>query len=325
MNLKNELRISKLLNGYRKRPEIIGAAIELGHGTVLARLVAEGGLWRIATPDTDVLAALLFAAYGPRVDSDRASAMIKSAMRSLIRGNRSGAAEALAALRLDPLSVEDAERLLAVDRLLKSRVSPAEALARTCPISWTKYDPAEPRDERGRWTADGSAASRGDQVGLIPAADQKRDWADQADKEKFVDANLAAAQRVADRLGIPVENLLGLAASENSYGMKGRFAAANNILNMHYPAPLAIDQSPSKEDKTVAVAVYASTADCMNSFALRFGSLIQGISDPQQFLTILQNAHAFGVYPDGSPNPVLLRNGLDAIRQIRVLVSRRKI
>ena len=40
----------------------------------------------------------------------------------------------------------------------------------------------------------------------------------QAMKERFVDAHLADAQKAADQLGIPVENILGVSALESNWG-----------------------------------------------------------------------------------------------------------
>jgi hypothetical protein len=201
-------------------------------------------------------------------------------------------------------------------------------------MSLAKFDPDEPRDERGRWTTSGASGGENDPnakttTNLSPSAGDtvfvsgKKDWADDADKEKFIDANLDAAQKAADKLGVPVENILGLAASENTYGLKGNFVAGNNILNMHYPAPYAIGSMPSGKDGPMAV--YANTADCIDSFVASYGDRVKGVTDPEQFVTILQRTHAFGVNQDGSPNPNFLSNALSAIHQVHIHLARRRI
>ena len=78
--------------------------------------------------------------------------------------------------------------------------------------------PEEPRDpsgipEGGRWTSDEGEAQ---DANIQPAAGQTSEVP--AKKERFVDAHLADAQKGADRLGVPVENILGLSALEFDLG-----------------------------------------------------------------------------------------------------------
>jgi hypothetical protein len=61
----------------------------------------------------------------------------------------------------------------------------------------------------GDWTTGGGA---GGEANVRPAAAPANPV--QEMKERFVDAHLADAQKAADQLGIPVENILGLSALE---------------------------------------------------------------------------------------------------------------
>ena len=56
---------------------------------------------------------------------------------------------------------------------------------------------------------------------------------------KFVKKCRPDCQPIADRLKVPVENILGLAAQESQYG-EGRIASQyNNYFSMHAPAVVA--------------------------------------------------------------------------------------
>ena len=87
----------------------------------------------------------------------------------------------------------------------------------------------------GDWTNDGGAS--GGDVNIRPAAAPMNPV--QARKERFVDAHLADAQKAADKLGIPVENILGLSALESNWGISRFASQGNNFFGIHYPAPYA--------------------------------------------------------------------------------------
>jgi hypothetical protein len=171
----------------------------------------------------------------------------------------------------------------------------------------------------GRWTADAGS----DDTVIEPAAVQID--ATQAKKERFVDAHLADAQEVADRLGVPVENILALSALESRWG-EHRFAAENNnYFGIHYPAPYATGyvsagRGPAK------VAVFASYADSARSFEAVSGQIIGGIRDPQAFAAGLQNSGKFGIDPDtGKKIPGYVEGVAATIRGLRSTVARRRL
>lgn len=87
------------------------------------------------------LATLLKSAYGPTVDPSRSYPGLDVITQALNRGDIGRAMVATVHLRLPRLNNDDALRVAYANETL------------------SKYDSSEPRDERGRWTASGGAAS----------------------------------------------------------------------------------------------------------------------------------------------------------------------
>lgn len=124
-------------------------------------------------------------------------------------------------------------------------------------------------------------------------------------KEKYTDDHLADAQKVADRLKVPVENILGLSALEGGWGVIGRFPTeGNNFFGLHYSRndPHASGYLLTS-DGAVKVAKYPNYAASANAFADKYGHLVQGVQDPQEFAKRLQDAGLFGINRDGSKVP----------------------
>jgi len=115
----------------------------------------------------------------------------------------------------------------------------------------------------------------------------------QAKKERFVDAHLADAQKIADQLGVPVENIIGVSAVESGWG-ESRFAAdGSNYFGLHYPAPYATGYLVAR-DGGAKVATFASYADSLRSFAVISGSLVHGVTDPSGFAAVCRTAASSG-------------------------------
>ena len=254
---------------------------------------------------------------------------IKSAGERLLRGNGRGAEGTLDAARFDDIPDDGAERLFATDALIKAGMPAREALGKVRPgLTLAKYNPDEPRDERGRWTDGGGEQSTDDapaESPMLQPVAATTTGATEADKEKFTDDHLADAQYWADKLHIPVENILGLTALESKWG-KGPFVAngGNNYLSLYYPALYATGYAWN-ESHTVRMAVFASYSDCLRSFADRHGDLVGGISDPEEFAKVLQDAKLFGINPDdNSPMPDFVRGVSRTIQGFRARVARRK-
>jgi hypothetical protein len=92
---------------------------------------------------------------------------------------------------------------------------------------------------------------------------------------------------IARQLNVPVENILGLAAQESEYG-RGRIASEyNNYFSMHAPAPFQIRSEPARKDPRVKVAVFNSFDQSAQSFAIKCGHLVRGVSNPKYFAEAL--------------------------------------
>jgi hypothetical protein len=177
--------------------------------------------------------------------------------------------------------------------------------------------------EGGDWTSDGDGSEAADDANFQPAAAQTNDV--QSKKERFVDAHLVDAQKGAERLGLPVENILGLSALESTWG-EHRFAIqGNNFFGIHFPAPFATGYMLTKDRRT-KVAAFASYADSLRSFVAISGSIVQGKRDPKAFATALQNSGKFGIDPEtGAKVPSYVGDVSGTIRGIRSIVARRRI
>ncbi|AUV04227.1 glucosaminidase domain-containing protein [Phytobacter ursingii] len=103
----------------------------------------------------------------------------------------------------------------------------------------------------------------------------------------FVTQHRVEAAVIAQKLCLPVENILGLAAEETQYG-QGRIASTyNNYFSMHAPAPGQLSDAPVSGTSKVRVAVYSSFLQSGESFAARFGKAVMGKRDPQAFAQAL--------------------------------------
>lgn len=106
----------------------------------------------------------------------------------------------------------------------------------------------------------------------------------------FVHKYEKSCTAVASRLGIPVENILGLAAQESEYG-QGRIATElNNYFSMHAPAKYQIGAEAPKKNPKIKVAKFATFEQCAESFEYKFGDAVKGKKDPAEFAQALIRA-----------------------------------
>jgi len=178
----------------------------------------------------------------------------------------------------------------------------------------------------GEWT-DGDAGDRPQQGGgeaqLSPAAFT---GATPADKRAFVQNYYVAASRVAKQLNVPVENILGIAALGSSWG-KSRFALDNkNLFGMEFPSPPAktytLAGKPKKDGTYAKVSKFETFGDSFLAFAIRYKSLVQGVSDPEKFAAILQDRASFGRDMDtGAPVKSYVADVAGTIRRLRPFVG----
>lgn len=94
-------------------------------------------------------------------------------------------------------------------------------------------------------------------------------------------------QQIADELDVPVENILGLAASESGYGQSRISTELDNYFSMRSPAPGQIGTEPARGDPKVILAKYPSFLESVRSFAFRYGPAVRGKKDPWNFAQAL--------------------------------------
>ena len=191
------------------------------------------------------------------------------------------------------------------------------------------YDPDQPRIPAGQsgggeWT-DGGKEDNADGAGTDSIQDIAAHWwATPEDKQRFVDAYLSDAQKVADDLHVPVENVLGIAALESTWGTS-RFAMdGKNLFGMHAGASYS-NRSMQAQDSDAEVAVFDSYADCFASFVKDKGWIVRGKADPTAFMTALQEKGKFGILDNGDKVPSYVKSSVATIRGLRPYIARRRI
>ncbi len=123
------------------------------------------------------------------------------------------------------------------------------------------------------------------------------------EKERFIRDHYDEAKKIADKLGVPVETILGIAAIETSWG-RARFATeGNNFFGQHYSpnVPDVIGWMQSAADGKMAV--FSNPDGSFDAFMKPFGPTVAGVQDPREAARKLQDRGAFGVNNDGSKVP----------------------
>jgi hypothetical protein len=137
------------------------AGIALG-ATLLAPLRrSASGVETLDLSGEDRILAAFTAAFLAPVDAALLG-KLRRACDLWARGDKSLAQIYLAGLRLPPIDEEQALRLHLADRLMASGYSPRELckqLGFVLPAGLRKFDPDQPRDGHGRWTAGGGGSS----------------------------------------------------------------------------------------------------------------------------------------------------------------------
>ncbi len=220
---------------------------------------------------------------------------------------------------------ERAQARIRAVQLAFPEIAPAGTAKLAHAASLQKDNPNWPQEPRvpggnpggGEWTTDGGAGV-GD-ANIQPAAAPMNPV--QAMKERFVDAHLTDTQKAADRLGIPVENILGVAALESQWRNSRIAIQGNNFFGINYPAPHAAGPLPTPAGGTTTYSRFTSYAESLKSFVAIAGSLIQGTSDPEAFAAALQNSGKFGVYKNGAKVPIYVPKVAATIRGLGAIVA----
>jgi hypothetical protein len=130
-------------------------------------------------------------------------------------------------------------------------------------------------------------------------------------KTSFIKANSIPAAKVASQLKVPTANILGLAAEETGWGTSSIALNAHNFFGIHAGAPGNIGTYTTNGGATVSMFP-ASTGflSSAQSFAVNFGSLVNGISNPTAFAqALVPKFNTANAANGGNPNFVRLVSG----------------
>jgi hypothetical protein len=293
--------------GDGRHPYVNSDGAFIGRGVPLLQRDALGQ-WK--PRDESVIERLLGRGYGGPFKLNWRYQQLGYVAKALNEGNLALASISLLRMQLAPLLSE--KHALAMARV-------DGVLAKENP-EW-ENEPRVPAGNigGGEWTSNGGDAA---DASIQPAAAQGDDT--QARKKRFVDAHLADAQKLADQLGVPVENILGASAIESGWGQHPFAAQGNNYFGIHYPAPFATGYMLASSG--VRVATFDSYADSLRSFAAITGSFVQGVADPADFAAALQNRGRFGIDPQtGQKKPRYVPDLAATIRGLRAIVARRRV
>jgi hypothetical protein len=197
-------------------------------------------------------------------------------------------------------------------------------------IGKTGYDPGQLRvpageDGGGEWTdEDQPASANNDHASLYTEA--AGSWfATPEIKQQFVDAHLKAAQDAANALGVPVENVLGLAALESQWGYS-RFALEGNTLFNLYSGAALKNGSMKALGSNNRLATFPDTATSFRSFAIDSKRIVSGVSDPTEFASKLQAAGKYGIdIKSGLPVAGFVGGAAATMKGLRSYIARRSL
>ena len=285
--------------------------LELGKGTLLVKFIQDQ--WDRRSLDIDGQEERILALLSVAWDHPMPDGILRhfhSASRALAKGEMVQACLHLAYTGLQPLDYDsDSFRLLFIaDGLLEAGVSgndlrKAWGLGRS---NFRKFNPNHypAGDSRGGQFAPkdgggGGTQNAAPQSGIELASAQGKDPTVEK-KEKFVDHFYQDAQKAANELGVPVENILGICALESGWGgadPNARIAReANNFFSQYHPAPYETGWIWN-EDHTVKLATFSRVSDSVKSFVAQYGYIVKGKTDPEEFAAALLDAGKYGIKP----------------------------
>jgi hypothetical protein len=131
-------------------------------------------------------------------------------------------------------------------------------------------------------------------------------------KQDFADNYLAATEKAAQELNVPVQNILGLAAYESTWGTSKIAQNTNNFFGLHYSDQFD-EYEPCITDKGAEVSQFDDYAQSLQAFVDRKGDIVRNISDPVAFATALQNDGKFGINTDTGSNVMAYVSTLSSI------------
>ena len=119
----------------------------------------------------------------------------------------------------------------------------------------------------------------------------------------FIQAHQADAATVAQQLGVPTQNVLGLSGIESRWGTSNAAMSANNFFGLHGGANAPFANGSWTTGGGVQMSAFPSYLASAQSFAAQYGPTVSGISDPTAFAQALVRA-GFNpaTAPAGNPN-----------------------
>jgi len=119
----------------------------------------------------------------------------------------------------------------------------------------------------------------------------------------FIKTNQAAAAKVAQQLGVPTQNVLGLSGIESTWGTSNAATQANNFFGLHGGANAPFATGVWYTGGGQAMSSFPSYLASAQSFAEQYGGYVQGVTNPTAFAQALVTAGFNpGKAPLGNPN-----------------------
>jgi RHS repeat-associated protein len=119
----------------------------------------------------------------------------------------------------------------------------------------------------------------------------------------FIHAHQADAATIANQLGVPVQNVLGLSGIESQWGTSNAALQANNFFGLHGGANAPFATGVWYTSGGVAMSSFPSYLASGQSFAAQYGSFVRGVTNPTAFAQALVKAGFNpGKLPLGNPN-----------------------
>jgi RHS repeat-associated protein len=123
----------------------------------------------------------------------------------------------------------------------------------------------------------------------------------------FIKSHQADAATVAQQLGVPTQNVLGLSGIESTWGTSNAAQSANNFFGLHGGANAPFASGTWYTSQGVAMSSFPSYLASAQSFAAQYGSFLRGVTNATSFAQALVQA---GFNPAKAPlgNPNFVRD-----------------
>ncbi len=136
-----------------------------------------------------------------------------------------------------------------------------------------------------------------------PAKDKNSKACRAVNAVSFVHAHQNDAAVIAQQLGVPTQNVLGLSGIESKWGASNAAIRANNFFGLHGGAHEPFANGVWHTGGGVAMSAFPSYLASGRSFAAQYGTFVNQVRDPTAFAQALVRAGFNpGKAPDGNPN-----------------------